>query len=86
MTVFRHFIDLIFNWSVCDDEGEADQRERGERLCEAETLRGGWTRWMLKMREGIKEGKKQTPEREKGREGEISVVERRRRMGEGKSG
>lgn len=35
-----------------DDEGEADQRQERE-AAEAETLRGGRTRWMLKMRGGI---------------------------------
>lgn len=50
---------------MCDDEGEADQREKRREAAEAETLRGGSTRWMLKMREGIKKRKsRDTRERE----------------------
>lgn len=59
---------------------------------EAETLRGGGMRWMLKMREGIQQNK-QTPEREREtREGRRNgkKVERKKcsgekeKMGEGK--
>lgn len=35
----------------CDEVGEADQREE-RAAAEAETLRGGKMRWMLKLEKG----------------------------------
>lgn len=47
--------------------GERQIKERGREAAEAETLRGGRMRWMLKLEKGITKQRHQREKMERGR-------------------